>query len=149
MLLRRIFQLLFMSRARRESIRIGLLRQLHARATLYPGPPAVILARTAVRSRHDLTIDPFETEFRLERDQVSVRAWLTLSPQDVPEDMLGSITTAAEGLAGLSHEVRQTYFLSTSYRLKIAEISAMFGTSRWKVRHDLITAIARLDGRRM
>ena len=144
-----LYQLLMrlISARHRESHRRDRMRQLEIRLMLYPGPPPIFVARQIAADRDDLAIDPLESEFRLDRDHIEVRAWLRLPKEQVPPGMLNALTEAAQRFEGLPPQSRQIFFLSTAYRLTTAEISELLGISRRSVRRQLFAAIARRDGR--
>jgi DNA-directed RNA polymerase specialized sigma24 family protein len=107
----------------------------------------VALARSLYTNHSDILIDPLETVFTTHPDGFAVRAWVLVPTSDVPEDRREAISKSLRKLAGLSPDVRQIFFLATSYGLRTQEIASMLGASPRKVRRSILTAIAALDTR--
>jgi DNA-directed RNA polymerase specialized sigma24 family protein len=141
---RQLWERLCAGRADRQHTHAAQRRHLLAESTRQ-GPPAVALARSRYTNHSNVIIDPLETVSAIHPDGFAVRAWVLVPNSDVPADRMEAISTSLRKLAGLSPDARQSFFLATSYGLRIQEIAFLLGVSPRKVRRSILTAIAALD----
>lgn len=125
--------------------RMLLWREIRRKARESAGPPAVKLARSAFEGRFDVSIDPLETDFRLDGSNILVRAWVVLPADSVPEHAWPDLERSARNARLLDSVDARIFFLALSYGLRQSEITALLGIPRLRVRRALLRSIMRVD----
>ncbi|CAN5497331.1 hypothetical protein BH10PSE12_BH10PSE12_07970 [soil metagenome] len=132
-------------RATRRSARAR--RRILAARAARDGPPAVRRARDAIRDRADIEIDPLETQFAPHARGLAVRAWVIVPAGSMPDAVLYDIARAWHQLLPLPPRAARIFYLATSYGAKQADIAALLGIGKRRVRRELLDVIAQLDRR--